>query len=293
MPKNKFTLTQSNEKLEAIFDDKGNVIPAEDNMAIKALLVKIDNLYSGQYQPRKSFNETTLLELANSIREQGIIQPIIVRKVNEKHYEIIAGERRWRAARMAQLHEVPVIIRNYGDEDASAAALIENIQRQNLNPLEEAKAYERLIEKFNMTHQQICKKVGRSRPAVTNILRLLTLSDPVQKLLNDGVIDMGHARALLSIDDNQQLDLVKKIANQNLSVRETEKLVHKIKKPKKTETQILPKYYKDWLEAWRQRIFLFKHHVKLVITPSKKIKLTIECGSTEEAEKLLERLEGS
>lgn len=185
----------------------------------------VEYLQRGQYQPRKDMDAESLEELAESIRAQGIIQPIIVRAVSEQSYEIIAGERRWRAAQLAGLAEVPALIREISDEAAMAVALIENIQRENLNPLEEASALKRLMDEFDMTHQEVATAVGKSRTAVTNILRLLGLNSAVKILLAHGDLDMGHAKALLALEGMMQDDAAREIVAKELSVREAEKLV--------------------------------------------------------------------
>lgn len=183
-------------------------------------------LQPGKYQPRAYMDQTSLAELAESIKAQGIMQPIIVRSVSSGRYEIIAGERRWRAAKMAGLTEVPTLIRSVTDESALAISLIENIQRENLNPLESALGIQRLITEFGMTHQTAGEALGSSRSAVSNLLRLLNLSKPVQELMMQGKIDMGHGRALLTLPAAQQLEIAKQIVKNQLSVRETEKLVN-------------------------------------------------------------------
>ena len=186
--------------------------------------VRIEQLRPGKYQPRSRMDEAAIAQLADSIREQGVLQPILVRPVSDG-YEIIAGERRWRAARAAGLTEVPVVERQVEDNAALAIALIENIQREDLNPLEEAHGIQRLIDEFTMTHETVGKAVGRSRSAVSNLLRLLSLEPPVQALLMDGAIDMGHARALLAAAPERQIELAQRIATLGLSVREAEQLV--------------------------------------------------------------------
>lgn len=185
----------------------------------------IDQLRPGKYQPRAGMNPTALNELADSIRAQGILQPILVRPIANNQYEIIAGERRWRASRIAGLQSVPVAIREIPDDAALAAALIENIQRENLNPLEEATGIQRLIEEFKMTHEVAAKAVGRSRAAVTNLLRLLNLAQPVRELLLSNQIDMGHARALLAVSNVKQTEIAHQVVKAQLSVRQTEALV--------------------------------------------------------------------
>jgi ParB family transcriptional regulator, chromosome partitioning protein len=196
--------------------------------------IPVDLLQRGKYQPRIDMRQETLQELADSIRSQGLIQPIIVRPLDAvvgqpRRYEIIAGERRWRAAQLAGLHEIPALVRRVGDEAAVAMALIENIQREDLNPLEEARALGRLISEFHMTHAAAAEAVGRSRTAVSNLLRLLELSDEVKTLVEQRAIEMGHARALLGLESKrQQADIASQVAEKKMSVRETEALVRRM-----------------------------------------------------------------
>ena len=195
--------------------------------------VPVELLQRGQYQPRIDMRQDSLEDLANSIRAQGIVQPIVVRPISGKgdsqRYEIVAGERRWRAAQLAGLAEIPAVIREIPDEAAIAMALIENIQRENLNPLEEARALDRLISEFELTHAEAAQAVGRSRASVSNLLRLQELSDKVKPMLEDRQIEMGHARALLGITNpTQQLDAARQVVKKGLSVRETEKLVRRM-----------------------------------------------------------------
>ncbi|MCX7186718.1 MAG: ParB/RepB/Spo0J family partition protein [Methylophilaceae bacterium] len=205
--------------------DMGSVGEADSLM-----MLKVSQLRPGKYQPRSYMDETALRTLADSILAQGIMQPILVRLLRvgqsaDEYYEIIAGERRWRASQMAGLEEVPVLVREIADESALAMALIENIQRENLNPLEEAQGIKRLIEEFSMTHEKAADAVGRSRVAVSNLLRLLTLSEPVQEMLLTGKLDMGHARALIGLGGAQQVMLAEQIILNNSSVRDAENLV--------------------------------------------------------------------
>jgi len=196
--------------------------------------VPVELLQRGQYQPRVDMRQDTLQELADSIKAQGVVQPIVVRPVQKghtgtQHYEIVAGERRWRAAQMAGLHEIPAVVRDIPDEAAIAMSLIENIQRENLNPLEEARALDRLIREFDITHQEAAEAVGRSRAAVSNLLRLLELSDKVKPMLESRGLEMGHARALLAISNPaRQLDAAKEVVSKGLSVRATEALVRRM-----------------------------------------------------------------
>ena len=193
----------------------------------------IDRLRPGRYQPRTRMDEGSLAELALSIREQGVMQPILVRPVEGGRFEIIAGERRWRAAQQAGLREVPALVRAVPDQSALALALIENIQREDLNPIEEAHGLKRLIDEFGITHDAAAKAVGRSRSAVTNLLRLTQLPKAVQDYVQDGAIDMGHARALLALPGAQQTAAAVRVVNGGLSVRETERLVHGLLHPAK------------------------------------------------------------
>ena len=189
-------------------------------------VLAIGSLKPGRYQPRTRMNAEALQELSQSIKAQGLMQPVLVRLAGrDGKYEIIAGERRWRAAQLASLSEIPALIRDVPDEAAAALSLIENIQREDLNPLEEAQGFKRLIDDFKLTHDQVAQSVGRSRSAVTNSLRLTQLAQPVQDLLSDGAIDMGHARALHSLAPDQQVLLAQRIAQRGLSVRDAERLV--------------------------------------------------------------------
>jgi len=187
----------------------------------------VDLINRGRYQPRRDFNPESLQELADSITAQGVLQPIVVRPVENGHYEIIAGERRWRASQLAGLAEIPVVIREVDEQMVMAIGLIENIQRDNLNPLEEASAFNRLISDFGLTHQEVARAVGKSRTAVTNLLRLLNLAPEARNYLETGQIDMGHARALLGLKGVQQGEAARQVVSRGLSVRETEKLVRR------------------------------------------------------------------
>ena len=190
-------------------------------------------LQPGKYQPRTSMDQDSLTELAESIKVQGVMQPILVRPITDGRFEIIAGERRWRAAQIAGLSEVPVLIREVPDESALAMSLIENIQREDLNPLEEALGIQRLIKEFGMTHQTAGEALGNSRSTISNLLRLLNLSAPVQNLMMQGKIDMGHGRALLSLSPAQQIEFANLIVHKQLSVRETERLINRVEHPSK------------------------------------------------------------
>ncbi len=186
------------------------------------------SIQPGRYQPRHIIANESLQELADSIREQGIIQPIVVRPINHDRYEIIAGERRWRAAQLANLTEIPALIRHVPDESAIAMALIENIQRENLNPIEEASALQRLLVEFTMTHQQVANAVGKSRSGITNLLRLLELDSEVKTLVEEGKLSLGHAKVLLGVNGVTQLKTARTVVEKDLSVRETEQLIQKM-----------------------------------------------------------------
>lgn len=196
-------------------------------------LLKINQVEPNRDQPRKEFDEDALLELADSIKQYGVLQPLLVQKKND-YYEIIAGERRWRAAKIAGIKEIPVVIKSYSEQEIVEISLIENIQRENLNPIEEAMAFKRLLEEFNLKQDEVAERVSKSRTAVTNSMRLLKLSDKVKQMIVDDMISTGHARALLAIDDEeQQYIIATKVFDEKLSVRETEKLVKSLKNPKK------------------------------------------------------------
>lgn len=213
--------------LDALLAGSGTDATGEDALQNLA----ISQLQPGKYQPRTNMDQAALAELAESIKAQGIMQPILVRPVTDDRFEIIAGERRWRAAQLAGLAEVPVLIRKVPDESALAMSLIENIQRENLNPLEQALGIQRLINEFGMTHQTAGEALGNSRSTISNLLRLLNLSTPVQELMMQGKIDMGHGRALLPLNAAQQIKIANVIVHKQLSVRETEKLVNHLEHP--------------------------------------------------------------
>ena len=194
-------------------------------------MLPVDIIQRGKYQPRIDMHQESLQDLADSISAQGVVQPIVVRSIGEGRYEIIAGERRWRAAQLAGLHEIPAVVREVEDREAIAIALIENIQREDLNPLEEARALERLIREFEITHEQAAEAVGRSRAAVSNLLRLLDLEDAVKEMVEQGKLEMGHARALLALRGGQQIEAARQVVNRGLTVRATEGLVKSLQRP--------------------------------------------------------------
>lgn len=204
---------------------------SQSEITEKLCYLPVELIQRGKYQPRREMNPEALEDLASSIRAQGVIQPIVVRYMLGGRYEIVAGERRWRAAQLAGLTEIPAIVKDIPDEAAVAIALIENIQRESLNPVEEAVALQRLLEEFSMTHQQVADAVGKSRASVTNLLRLLTLAEEVKTMLENGDLEMGHARALLPLPVVLQIEAAQNIINKNLSVRETEELARKLQLP--------------------------------------------------------------
>jgi ParB family chromosome partitioning protein len=219
--------------LRAVPDAAPAATQAPETPADGALCaLPVDIISRGKYQPRVDMHKESLADLADSIRAQGVLQPIVVRRASGSGYEIIAGERRWRAAQLAGLHEIPAIVRDVDDRAAIAIALIENIQRENLNPMEEARALERLIREFELTHEQAAEAVGRSRAAVSNLLRLLELDDGVKLMVEQGELEMGHARSLLSLAGTTQLEVARKVIARGLSVRATEGLVRQLQRPR-------------------------------------------------------------
>ncbi len=250
---------------------------------------RLDQLERGRYQPRTKMDEGSLRDLAASIKAQGLMQPILVRPVNGNRYEIIAGERRWRAAALAGLSEIPVLVRNVPDSAALAMALIENIQREDLNPLEEANGVRQLVEEFKLTHQEAAEAIGRSRAATTNLLRLLQLQKSVQHLMFDGKLEMGHARALLGLEGRRQEEVAKNVAERALSVRQTEQLVHDLLNPA-TKTRRQPRSDRDI--ARLQDDLSGQLGTNVEIKPGKKGsgKLVIHYANPEHLEDLIARL---
>lgn len=261
------------------------------NIVHEELKLKITEIEPNREQPRKKFDEDSLIELAESIKQFGVIQPLIVQKKND-YYEIIAGERRWRAAKIAGLKEVPVIVKNYTVQEAVEISLIENIQRENLNPIEEAHAYKRLLNEFSLKQDEVAERVSKSRTAVTNSMRLLKLDDRIQQMVIDDMISTGHARALLSIEDKElQYTLAIRIFDEKLSVRETEKLMKSIqkKKPEKHKIEIVNEFvYKDIEEKIKS---ILGTKVILDHKANNKGKIQIEYYSNEELERIVEMLE--
>jgi len=273
--------------LEALLGPSGD--DANKDMGEQVMTLPLGKLQAGKYQPRSRMDESSLMELAESIKSQGIMQPILVRPIGSGKYEIIAGERRFRASKMAGLEEVPVLVRAVPDESALAMALIENIQREDLNPLEEALGVQRLIREFNLTHEDAARAIGRSRSATSNMLRLLNLAEPVQTMLLAGDIEMGHARALLALTAAEQMACANEVVNKRLSVRETEKLVNdwasdgdrQAAKPKQTaDVRRLEEGLADWLAS----------AVQLKANANGKGSVTIKFNNLDELDGVLERI---
>ncbi len=283
-------------------EDSADAPPTTPGQPASLLLA---DMVPGVYQPRTRMDEGALYELAESIKSQGIMQPILVRKLasggNAGKYEIIAGERRFRAARLAGLDSVPVLVRDVADEAAAAMALIENIQREDLNPLEEAQGLQRLIRDFGLTHEQAAQAVGRSRSAASNLLRLLNLADPVQTLLMAGDLDMGHARALLSLERAAQITAANQITAKKLSVREAESLVKKLSaefvlvspKPKKEKSRDLRRVEEELSDLLTAEVEVrIKKRVKRAGRIEEMGELAISFGSLDTLNGLIERLRG-
>jgi ParB family transcriptional regulator, chromosome partitioning protein len=270
--------------LENLLESKTDVINNES-----MVYLPIEQLVSGQYQPRTHFNEVTLIELANSIQSQGILQPLIVRKLERGQYEIIAGERRARAAQIAGLREVPVVLRDIPDNTALAYALIENIQREDLNPIDQAFSLSRLKDEFLMTHEEVARIVGLSRSSISNLLRLLSLCDAVKNFLREKKIEMGHARALLTLTEQQQMIVAEEIVAKSLSVRETERIVQKINHTKSSPIidDNLAVKITQWSNALSQYL---SSSVKIKLNQKGEGSLMIKITSLQEIEWLIERL---
>lgn len=296
------------------FDENAAANTAAANNAAKAAglpnsgspsVLMLTDMVAGQYQPRTRMDEGALYELAESIKAQGIMQPILVRRLNsganDGKYEIIAGERRFRAAKIAGLDSVPVLVREVPDEAAAAMSLIENIQREDLNPLEEAQGLQRLVREFALTHEQAAQAVGRSRAAASNLMRLLNLADPVQTMLMAGDLDMGHARALLALDRATQITAANQISAKKMSVREAESLVKKLSaefnlvatKPKKEKSRDLKRVEEELSDLLTAQVEIrVKKRVKRHGKFEEMGELSIQFGSMEELNGLIDRLRG-
>ena len=284
------SLIPDNKSMKSVTSEK--TVESKEDAAAKSgvQVMKINEVEPNRDQPRKNFDEDALLELSDSIKQFGVLQPLLVRK-RKDYYEIIAGERRWRAAKLAGVKEVPVIEKEYTDQEILEIGLIENIQRENLNPIEEAIAYKRLLEEFNLKQDEVAERVSKSRTAVTNSMRLLKLSDKVQQMIIDDMISTGHARALLAIDDPElQYTLANKIFDEKLSVRETEKLVKEIKNPKKLKEKkpVANSFIYQDLEEKMKGVFGTK--VSIASKGKGKGKIEIEYYSDDELEHLFDMM---
>jgi ParB family chromosome partitioning protein len=247
----------------------------------------LDLISPGPFQPRSIFDVDRLQELAESIRHQGVIQPVVVRVRGNNNYELIAGERRWRAAQMAGIERIPAIVREVPDEIAIAMALVENIQRENLNPIEEATALRRLVDEFQMTHQEAGDAVGRSRSAVSNLLRLLELSVEVRELVDAKHLEMGHARALLTLEPSRQAQAAREVVSKDLSVRETEQLVRRLKNPPVVKKQVIDPDVQKLQDKLAEKLCA---RVKLTYNAKGKGKLVIAYNSADELDGILAHL---
>ena len=284
------SLIPDNKSMKSVTSEK--TVESKEDAAAKSgvQVMKINEVEPNRDQPRKNFDEDALLELSDSIKQFGVLQQLLVRK-RKDYYEIIAGERRWRAAKLAGVKEVPVIEKEYTDQEILEIGLIENIQRENLNPIEEAIAYKRLLEEFNLKQDEVAERVSKSRTAVTNSMRLLKLSDKVQQMIIDDMISTGHARALLAIDDPElQYTLANKIFDEKLSVRETEKLVKEIKNPKKPKEKkpVANSFIYQDLEEKMKSVFGTK--VSIASKGKGKGKIEIEYYSDDELEHLFDMM---
>ena len=284
------SLIPDNKSMKSVTSEK--TVESKEDAAAKSgvQVMKINEVEPNRDQPRKNFDEDALLELSDSIKQFGVLQPLLVRK-RKDYYEIIAGERRWRAAKLAGVKEVPVIEKEYTDQEILEIGLIENIQRENLNPIEEAIAYKRLLEEFNLKQDEVAERVSKSRTAVTNSMRLLKLSDKVQQMIIDDMISTGHARALLAIDDPElQYTLANKIFDEKLSVRETEKWVKEIKNPKKPKEKkpVANSFIYQDLEEKMKSVFGTK--VSIASKGKGKGKIEIEYYSDDELEHLFDMM---
>ena len=284
------SLIPDNKSMKSVTSEK--TVESKEDAAAKSgvQVMKINEVEPNRDQPRKNFDEDALLELSDSIKQFGVLQPLLVRK-RKDYYEIIAGERRWRAAKLAGVKEVPVIDKEYTDQEILEIGLIENIQREILNPIEEAIAYKRLLEEFNLKQDEVAERVSKSRTAVTNSMRLLKLSDKVQQMIIDDMISTGHARALLAIDDPElQYTLANKIFDEKLSVRETEKLVKEIKNPKKPKEKkpVANSFIYQDLEEKMKSVFGTK--VSIASKGKGKGKIEIEYYSDDELEHLFDMM---
>ncbi|MGL5742290.1 MAG: ParB/RepB/Spo0J family partition protein [Legionella sp.] len=275
--------------LSALLSQSGSTLVTE-KPATESLKLAVDCLQPGKYQPRGEIEEEPLMELAQSIKKQGLLQPLLVRELTDGRYEIIAGERRWRASQLAGLTEVPVVLKHVDDETAMAMALVENLQREDLNAMDQARAMYRLTNEFSLTHQQVAELLCKSRTAVSNYLRLLSLSTAVKTLLEHGDLDMGHARALLMLDEEQQNQAAQLIIAKNLSVRETEKLVDRIKSGKIKEQQTNPDHAVTYQDQLKSLSHYLQVPIKLKSGKSGKGYLVIHYDNEHSLQKIIDQL---
>ena len=276
--------------LDALLGNSTNTPASSTSESERLRDLPIESLQPGKYQPRSTMDKERLAELADSIRAQGLIQPIIVRPISRDRYEIIAGERRWRAAQLASLREVPCVVRETDDHAALAMALIENIQREDLNPLEEALALQRLIDEFQLTHQQTAEAVGRSRAAVSNLLRLLELPEAIRNLVETRRIEMGHARALLTLPVDQAVDLARQAADESWSVREIERRVQALQRGQVAPAPTAKKADADIQSLERELSELLSAKVAILHGRGGRGKLVVQYFSLDELEGILERV---
>ena len=283
-------------KLNSIFDEEvTNITNIESNVDVVHQTqndsLPIDTIKPRGDQPRKTVNDSSLNELAQSIKSQGVIQPIIVRSTENGLYEIIAGERRWRAAQKAGLDKIPAIIREYNKADGLAVALIENIQRENLNPLEEAQAIQSLLDECDMTHAKVAESIGKSRSTVSNMLRLLDLNEAVKTMMHSGLLEMGHARALLILNAEQQVEAATLVVGNALSVRETEKLVQRLISPKEKNLSDINPIFEKKAALWKAHLSrMLSSNVNVHINHEGKGKVVINFDSIEEADWMIKQI---
>ncbi|MEE9352696.1 MAG: ParB/RepB/Spo0J family partition protein [Thiotrichaceae bacterium] len=275
--------------LDILLSSASKAKKAEEKNSSAMRILPVDKIEKGQYQPRLTIEPEALQQLADSIKAQGLIQPVVVRPIGGGKYELIAGERRWRACQIAGLHDIPAVVKDIPDQAAAAMSLIENIQREDLNPLEEAIAMERLIEEFGLTHQQTADSVGRSRSAITNLLRLLVLEDKTKVLLDKGDLEMGHARALLGLGGNKQVEAAQKVANKGMSVRDTERLVKKLTAPD-TEKPVAPPKAPEVLKLEQELSEKLGANIQIKYNNKGQGKLTIDYNSLDELDGILEHI---
>ncbi len=258
----------------------------------KVTNIFVEKIEPNPFQPRQEFDQDTLKELGESIKENGVIQPITVREVEPDKYQLVTGERRWRACRLIGSKEIPALVREYSDLQMMEIALIENLQREDLNPIEEAQAYQKMIEDFNMTQEQVAQKVGKSRSSVANVVRLLKLAPKIQVYVSRETLSMGHARALLSLNDTKlQISTADYVINKDLSVRETEKYINRLKNKKnrddkKEQSQTVRKLSPRWIEAREKLSHRLETNVNIKKYKNKKV-ISIECEQYEDVEKIL------